>query len=324
MTVLVAGCDLPRAHGDAHAVIVGADSGFWHEVEDVFLDAMAPTIQTVREERPFRVTHQDPTEMEYWNNLRRFRQVLVVGESTDPWVSEALERYQGEDVGSPPALLQVRNVWARGQQVSILLLPETGQAEAVEQLASALHEVMSQQYREYVRNRMYVSGRNAELTESLAAEEGFSFEFPNVYRVAARGDSIFRFRNDNPSPRELIREIGLTWITPVPEEDLTRGELEQWRLEFANEHYNDPQELDLRVVTYRGIEVDGIQGVELQSAWVAPEDAWPAGGPFITRALRCPDQDRLYLMDAWVYAPDRDKYEYVLQLENILASFRCH
>ena len=31
----------------------------------------------------------------------------------------------------------------------------------------------------------------------------------------------------------------------------------------------------------------------------------------------------MYLIDAWLYAPGRDKYEYMIQLEEILGSFRC-
>ncbi len=322
VALLMGACETPRAHGDASAVIVGADVDLWFDVEAEFLDAMAPTIQTVREERPFRITHQDPLDLQYWNNLRRFRQVLVMGEAGDPWVAEALERYE-EELHEPPTLLQVHDVWARGQQVSVLVLPETNQAEAVAELAGALQGILDQQFREYARTRMYVSGRNTALSDSLANQFGFSLTFPNVYRVAESNEAFLRIRNDNPNPRELIREVGLTWISPIPEEDPSQSEMEQWRYDFANEHYNDPQELDLSVVTYRDIEVNGHSGVELQSAWASPEGAWPAGGPFIARAIQCPERDRLYLMDAWVYAPERDKYEYVIQLQNILNSFEC-
>ena len=43
----------------------------------------------------------------------------------------------------------------------------------------------------------------------------------------------------------------------------------------------------------------------------------------ITWSVPCPEQDRHYLVDAWLYAPGKDKYEYVLQLETILGTFRC-
>ena len=39
--------------------------------------------------------------------------------------------------------------------------------------------------------------------------------------------------------------------------------------------------------------------------------------------VSCPEQDRTYLLDAWLYIPGRSKYEYVLQLETILDTFVC-
>lgn len=320
--LLVAGCDQPRAHGDANAIIVGADADLWDQVRDVVEETLEPTIQTVTDERTFRVTWQDPTAGADWGNLRRFRQVLVIGEEEDPWVADALAQRDRDIALSPPQILQVQNVWARGQLVSVLLLPSADQVGAVRSLAVELQEILDRQYREFILTRMYVSGRDSILVDSLRSNVGFSLEFPNVYRYVVQ-DSVFRFRNDNPSPAELIREIGITWQSPAPETLPDQEEMEAWRLEFASQYYNDPQDLDPSIVSFQETEVGGRRAVEYQSAWRSPPDAWPAGGPFISRAVLCPDQNRLYLMDAWLYAPGRDKYEYMIQLQTILNSFRC-
>ena len=320
--VALTACELPRAHGDANAIIVATDFDAWDEVESTLLQTLEPTIQTVREERPFRVTHQDPNESEHWGTLRRFRQVLALGTRDDFWVAEALDAHPEGDEASAPQILQVRDLWARGQLVTILLLPETGKAEALATLGEPLFELLDEQYRAWARNRMFVSGRNTALADSLRANVGFSLTFPQVYRYSVR-DSVFRFRNDNPSPTERIREVAVTWQSPIPEADPTQQELAEWRVDLTEEYYMNPQVLDTLIITYRDIAVDGIEGVELQSAWANPPDRWVAGGPFITRALRCPDQDRLYLVDAWLYAPGQDKYEFMIQLETILDSFRC-
>lgn len=319
----LAACEQPRAHGDAHAIIVGASPELWDDVEDIVHEALQPTILTVREEESFRVTWQDPRAGEDWGNLRRFRQVLVIGSENDPWVADALARADRTAPRSPPEIVQAQNVWARGQQVSVILTPEEDQAEAVRELAGPLHDILAEQYRAFVRNRMFVSGRDTILADSLQTQVGFRLVLPNVYRHSVR-DTIWRFRNDNPSPAELIREIGVTWWAPAPEADPTAEELAEWRRSFAESYYNDPQLLDeATFAAYGDVEVNGVEGVELQSAWVSPPEAWPAGGAFITRALRCPEQDRMYLLDAWLYAPGRDKYEYMIQLETILDSFRC-
>lgn len=315
-------CELPRAHGDANAIIVASSAGLWDEIEPVVEGSLAPTVQTVRNERTFRVTWQDPEDLGDWGNLRRFRQVLVIGHPGEDWVSEALERRDRDEPLSPPEIVQVDDVWARGQQVSILVLPEEGQPDAVRALAGPLNELLDTQYRAFARSRMFASGRNEDLADSLRTALGFSLEFPRVYRYTVR-DSVFRFRNDNPSPRELIREITVTWETPIPDDMPDQDELLAWRTGLADTYYADGQLLDTTIVSFRPVELDGLSAVELQSAWVSAPDAWPAGGPFLARAVRCPDQDRLYLIDAWLYAPSRDKYEYMIQIQTILDTFRC-
>jgi len=314
-------CELPPAHGDANAFIVGATPTLWGQVEDVFLEAMEPTVQTVRNERPFRITHQDPTALEDWGVLRRFRQVLVLGVVGDPWIDETLAVME-QPLESAPTVGQVLNVWARGQQVSVLLLPQTGQVEAVRQLSGELHSILDEQFRGYAVNRMFVSGEDLALEDSLLTNAGFSLRLPIVYQYSTR-DSTFRFRNDNPSPAELIREVSVSWQSPAAGVNPTAEELRIWRDRFSSEYYNDPQLVDTLTVSFGPIQTDGIRGVEYQAAWVSPPDAWPAGGPFIARALTCPSQDRTYYIDAWLYAPGRDKYEYMIQLQTILDSFRC-
>jgi len=31
----------------------------------------------------------------------------------------------------------------------------------------------------------------------------------------------------------------------------------------------------------------------------------------------------MYLLDGWLYAPEQDQHEYMVELESILNSFRC-
>lgn len=324
-SLLLAGCEAPRAHGDVQVVIVAASPALWDAVEMDLEDAIAPTIQVVRSERTFRVAWQDPAESTPWGNLRRFRNVLAVGAPGDFWIDEALAALpRGSDVPPAPAILRVNNVWARGQTVTVVLLPEADDAAAVLGLLDEINTVLDRQYRDFATSRMFVSGRDTILADSLATHVGFRLELPRVYRYSVR-DSVYRFRNDNPSPAELIREIGVTWISPIPASLPTEAELVAWRTAFTETFYNDPQIVDTFVTSVRPIQTPGVAvpGFEFQASWASPPGAWPAGGPSLTRVLPCPAQDRLYFVDAWLYAPTREKYEYMIQLETLLDSFRC-
>ncbi|MDX1566876.1 MAG: DUF4837 family protein [Longimicrobiales bacterium] len=318
----VGACDQSRAYGDANTVIVAATPEIWNAVQDSVQAILEPEIYTVRQERTFDLTYQNPAE-EAWSRMQLFRQELAIGSEEDPWVAQALEEYDGDEPLSPPQILQVQDVWAQNQLVTVLLLRPGGGAEEVLGLLPELHELMDEQYREYARSRMFISGRDTALARHLMQEAGFTLEVANVYDTIFQ-DSVYIFRNDNPSPSELIRQVSVAWQSPIPDTDLSVDSLLAWRRNLAEVYYpypqvNDTTTLQAQEGTYRGMPV-----TEIQAVWSnPPQDAFPAGGPFILRAVECPPDDRLYLLDAWLYAPGQDKYEYMIQLETILSSFRC-
>lgn len=321
MVVLASACDRTGAFGDASSIVLGADPALWSEMEEEVQGMLEPTIQTVREERTFTVTHQDPT-VEDWGRLRQFRQMLVVGTRDDPWMAEPLDRARGGEEATAPDILQARDVWARNQLVTIVLLPEGEQMEAFRSQLPELREIYDRQFRQFAVQRMFISGRDSALVDTLRQQAGFELLVPDVYYWAHQ-DSVYIFRNDNPDPAELIRQIAVTWRTPVPE-DLDGEELLDWRATLTDEYYSEPQMVDLTNVMAGAFDYDGLSAYQIQAVWQnTPAADWPAAGPFILRAVACPSQDRLYLLDAWLYAPGKEKYEYMIQLETILNSFGC-
>ena len=316
---VLAGCERPRAWGDWNAIIVGASEEQWAAVGEMVESALEATIITVRTEKTFRVTHQEPTG-EAWRMLQRFRQLLLIGTADSPWMVEALALANRESF-NPPEIFQVENVWARGQTVTVLLLSSEG-ADGADELLAPLHELLDGQYRGWVRNRMFMSGLDSLLADTLWNEAGFTMLLPDVYRRRTV-DSVYIFRNDNPDPSELIRQIAVTWRSPIPEE-LGQEEVLAWRKELTDRHYIYPQVVEMELAQTRRLQLGDLVLEELRAVWAnPPEDLFPAGGPMITWSVPCPEQGRHYLVDAWLYAPGKDKYQYVLQLETILQSFRC-
>lgn len=311
--------EVPMAYGDANSVIAVMSAEQWEAVSGDVYGALERRISTVRDEKTFTVTYQEPMA-QYWDRLRRFRQILVVGTRSDPWVQEVLDR--ADEPLAEGELLQVDDVWSRGQTVTLVLLEEGwGPAELDPSLARVA-ELLDGQFRQYARNRMYFSGVDSALSDTLAMRAGFTMEFPDVYRWEVQ-DSVYVFRNDNPDPSELIRQIAVTWRTPASDM-LDRDELLAWREQLVEQHYSEPQVIVLEGSEERTFEQRGHAAYELQAQWRnPPERSWPAGGPSVTRTVTCDGQDRTYLIDAWLYAPGKEKYEYMIQLETLLDSFRC-
>jgi hypothetical protein len=321
-TIAVA-CDTRGlSYGDPNSIIAVMSPALWEEASEPVYAELEQTIVTVRDEKAFTVTYQAPYA-EYWNELRRFRQLLLVGALSDAWIQEALD--QADVVEEPvtgPGLYQVGDVWSLGQTVTLVILPDGGGAQDLRPHLPAIHAILDEQYRAYARSRMYLSGVDSALADTLATEAGFALTLPRVYRWM-RTDSTFLFRNDNPDPSELIREIVVTWRSPAPAE-LGVDELLAWRAELVRERYTEPQDFVAEGMAVDASPFTGHAALEVRAQWRNPPDrGWPAGGPIITRAITCDNQDRTYLIDAWLYAPGKEKYEYMIQLETLLDTFRC-
>jgi hypothetical protein len=316
---LLASCDKQGAYGDANSIVLAATPEVWTAVEDTVYAALEARIRTVRDEKMFTVTYLDPGG-EHWTNLRRFKQMLLAGTPGDPWMEPALKKLAS--VPTPPAIAQVHDVWARGQLATLLLLPEDRPGDALPSLLAELRGIYEVQYRDWAVNRMFVSGRNEELARRLGATAGFSLLLPNVYR-AEEGDGYHVFRNDQPDPAELIREVTVAW-RPLDPALFDTEQLLAWRRELTGQTQDFPQLENLSESEAGPMSFAGRSGFQVQATWLNPPEAlWPAGGPFITRAIECPEQNRTYLLDAWLYAPGKDKFEYMIQLGVILDSFAC-
>lgn len=305
------------AMGEVNSIIVVAEDELWSQVSDTVLTTLQPRIFAVRDEPTFQLTHTTPTSGD-WVELRRFRQILTIGRPDDPWVRPALE--EADTVVTPPALVEVNRVWARNQRVTVLVVGESGGADWIRSMADSLASLLDRRYRVWAQNRMYVSGHDTALVETLRREGGFGVDMPVVYRWRQLGDSVFAFLNDNPDASELVRWLTVTWRS-APEGDPTAESALEWRDSLASSLYDWGQRTDrerLQVDTLAGPPA----GIEVRGVWTGVDD-FPQAGPFIARLVDCPAQDRRYLLDAWLYAPAKDKYQYMIQLETLLDSFRC-
>ena len=322
LLVSISGCDKPLAYGDPHAIIVVSSEDVWPALEDSVLAVLSPDVFTLRNERTFRVTYQVPEGIE-WQRLRKFKETVLIGGADDPWMAEALAAADDPVDFDVPGIVEVENVWANGQNLTIMVVdPARDVAPQVFGLLHEAHRIIDQRFREGARRRMFVSGIKDDLADSLQEAVGFSLLLPEVYRWEVT-DSFFIFRNDNPSPGELIRQFGVTWRTPIPT-DLTTDSLLAWKEAVSVDRYAYPQTVDLESIQTREMVMGNMEIREIRGAWSNPPGSqWPAAGPFVFWSVACPGQDRLYFLDSWLYAPGKDKWEYIIQLETILGSFRC-
>ena len=323
LTVAALGCSDRMAMGDVNSVIVVAEDSLWSQVQDTVLGTLQPRIFAVRDEPTFQLTHVSPTS-EDWAQLRRFRQILAIGQPTDPWVQMVLE--EADTTVTAPAIVEADDVWARSQRATAVVVPEQNTAAAIDSLVVPIAELLDQRYRVFARTRMYFSGHDEALADTLRQMAGFTIDLPQVYRWRQVGDSAYMFLNDEPDASQLVRSMLVTWRTGT-EGFLSEETALTWRDSIAGRFYDWGQvSLRDRLETRRlqGSAQPEQSAFEVRGAWSGTLDDFPQGGPFITWIVDCPSQNRRYLLDTWLYAPTRDKYQYMIQLETLLQSFRCN
>jgi hypothetical protein len=314
----LAACGRPNAMGEENSLIVVADPGLWRQVEQDTYDALEPTLFTTRDEKKFNVTHVAPDGNEL-EQLVLWRQILVFATPGDPLL-ERVAAAAGRTSLSPPEFFRVPNVWATGQAVTAVALEPGREAESVRTLLPEIAAALDREYREWALSRMFVSGVDTALAAALEDSLGFTLRVPRVYQHVFRADGIVLIRNDNPDPAELIRSILVQRRPPM--DSVTTFAFAAWRAGIDSVQYNVPQSFELEPGSRREIELDGATGIEVRGVW-QDEAAYPAGGLFIGRALRCPDAT--FFVDAWLYSPNprRSKWQFLMQLEEITDSFRC-
>jgi len=322
---IVISCNIPTAMGEGNSLIILAPDSLWQQVEEQTYEALEPPIYTTRDEKQYVVTSVDPLDPDAPDiHPQLFRNVLVFGNVDDPVLQEVADAGDFDlSTMEAPRVFQVADVWARGQMVTGVLLYRGREVETwVKSLPSVLAAVDAS-YRQWVRRRMFATPPDTALAADLERRFGFSLTVPQVYDRVARGtedgDSLFIVRNDNPDPSQLIRSILIAWRPTV--DSLTADLALEWRASIDGTQYNVAQRINVSESSVTRFTAGGHDALEVTGVWEDEVGNFPAAGPFTVWVVDCPS--RTYFIDAWLYAPDQPKYEYMLQIQEILGSFSC-
>jgi hypothetical protein len=290
----------------------------WSELEHMVRGAIERRVSGVSDERVFTVVHQEPYG-EGWEERSRAPQLVLIGTFADPWIQEALD--EAETPLREPGLARVLGVWADRQVANVVVLPESGYDDHLEEHLAGVYAQLHADFRAIVRTEMYASGANTELADSLWETEKFGVLIPNSY-AWSRTDSTFLFWPEDEGEADVERRVAVTWMNPAPP-SFEIDEVLAWRERTAREHYGAPQEVVGRVTAER-IAFAGYVALEVRGQWTRrTESGERQEGSLLARVAVCEGQNRAYLLDSWLHTAAAETYEYVVQLETILDTFRC-
>jgi hypothetical protein len=202
-----------------------------------------------------------------------------------------------------------------------VVVPPESSPEAALPWAGPLAESLDSIFRAGAVQRMFLSRPDTVLRDSLLQYRGYGLLLPNVYRSLTREADISLFQSSTQVGGTLVRSVMVTRREGlVP---LTAEAALEWREQAAAEHYRPPH-LTLRErIQTQTLAVNGLEAVEVQGIWDGTDPGWPMSGPFMARVYHCPSRNQSFLVDTWVFAPGRPKYEFMIQLQTILNTFTC-
>ncbi len=317
--LLASACEseAPRMLGEDDVLFVVEDA-LWAEIQDAMTSALKPQLPGLLPENTYRISHAPPAAVS-GSDLSRFLQIVILGRPDDALASETLQALP-DFPEQWPTLHQRADVWASGQRVTMVALPDEGEFEAALQHVDTIARLVDGHYREWTRLRMYATGVNSEISSQLASR-GIRLEVPSAYRSFLSEDSAYHFMTLGNDQARLVRSVLVTWSplddsVPTAESVLTR------RQEVVDRFYTEAQTTPADFVRSRPLDT-GTGGLEVSGAWNGRMEGQPHAGPFVSRSIDCAEQGRRYFLDAWLFAPSRDKYMYLVQLEAVLDSFEC-
>lgn len=342
--ILASSCTKGPSYGSANGIIAVVDSALMAELEPVLVDAFEREVRTTRLEPVFEVTFTTPETM---GEFRQWRRLIVI----EPLDGATLVPDLADPPEAGPLVAEVDDEWARDQTIWVLAA-ETPAAtvELVRQRADSLYEVMHERYVEREVARMWASERDSALYRSLVDSLGFGIVLPNVYRPApgsAPADSRVWFSQEprrivsihwTARPDELSADSLLSlrraWGREVFPEDSIAGSLPGSADTTGDGTAAEPPDapatapgdtaavipaMEPEPVQVERTTLGGQPAVRLQGAWRGTTGT--NAGVFLTYGVLC--GDALVMLDGNLFAPDRPKYPYLIQLEQIFSTFHC-
>jgi|GEM_PF-2273289 len=319
--VVVISCDFQRdAIGEPDAMIVIADSVDWEQTQSLIQETFAPEVPTPRPEPWYDIQYVTPDK---FTNFMIYRNIIILSllREGSPSMRFINRRFSSSLVEKMQAgnlpVAKKEDPWRDNQMLLILT------ATSREQLATVLQE-RSEELRGYF-DEMFIQ-RQREYLYGRYEQKGMQRRLASTYDWTIRVPRDWIIIHERPEENFfwLGRHLPIRWMSVYWEEFSNPVVLDSalavdLRRTVGREQYGDvrvnTEYLEAAVTT-----LNGRRAIKIRGLWEHREEA--KGGPFIGYAYYDPEMERLYYLDAQVFAPDMKKLVFLRRLDVILSTFR--
>lgn len=285
------------------------------QLADSVASVLREGITYIRSEPRFDVTVDALENFKFYKSRKS---VFVVGPEDDADVRKVLRSIVTPRVATPwPDLWRTVDPFAEGQVLFLL----TGEPRRIltnlEQDPGGLVRQVETAAVDILVANLFRNDERVRAGAEMETRYGWSVRVPSAWVVEDRStdaSTFVRIWHDGP-----VMQMFVSWeqgdVARTPREWLER----RHALGFV--HYDGDE------VVWERSRADSIEhtpsgppGVMLGGLW--ENDRYVIGGPFEAWAFHCPADDRTYLLDLSVYAPDREKLPLLRTLRAVARTFR--
>jgi hypothetical protein len=313
--LLAAGCGGPvvTAAGESDDLVIVRDRAAG-TAATALRAAMESPVEWLLEEPAFRAAEIEPDKFKLYTNRRH---LILAGIWGQGGVEDLVRRrVEGLERGSPPRFVLVRDIWARGQVVGVVMGRDDADLaayveEAGPEILNRFEEAVVERFAESLRERAGSSGIRA----ALDARFGWSIAPPQGYELFSTSSEqgFAFFRRTGPD-----RTVSVYWQDGEP--GFASAEFAIAKRGELGQRYFDGDEIEWqRELVIETVEFAGRRAVRLSGWWANRKLV--GGGPFITYCFFEPSQERIYLVDAGLFAPGMDKVPLMRNLDAVARTF---
>lgn len=326
---------LPNAFGEINQIVIVTDDEMWESpVGDTIRYYFAAAYPILPQPEPiYDLIQFTPLELDIEPARKEFRNYIVVAnlsdessETTQMMIND-LGREKINDLKSNSKMNSTvgRDKWAKGQQ--LIYQFAFNDDELIDYLKSnfkAISKRIDNSNENKIESTVFQSGTDFGIIRKLEDSLSVSLKIPNDYNEALieseDGFAWLRFDTEDIISNILIYKVDYVDRSQLTPEGIKAIRDSLGRKYVASEiegTYMKINDIDLPLVT-SNLNINGYFSIEARGIWEIENDYM--GGPFLSYLLHNPDTNELLFLDGFIYAPGKEKRNYMLFLEQILKS----
>ncbi|NOR45638.1 MAG: DUF4837 family protein [Candidatus Delongbacteria bacterium] len=298
-----------RAVGKESQIIVVADEEmfdmFKPALENIYTDAIyTPMLEE-------RFTLKRMSLAKFKKSGHKFKNIIMLADidgytEESEYISAIFTDKIKEGVRESEYYYVVKNdIWAKGQLILFLLdSKEMYLSQYLEKHKGKMFDIFNDKMVAKIKDNLF-DRFNAKGAQKLAKEKkGIDLFVPHDFAIVNEGEDIdfIRFRRWNPD----------RWLTVIKgefDENLSLEDNIVVLRDAAGSQFGDSVRINTELLTFKSDSTFAKGCIKAQGLWEYLE----GGGPFFTYGFV--KKDMLYLVDGAVFAPEREKYPYIIQLD---------